>query len=107
MRMWMFSPAILCNKHLVAEHVELHMIVGALRKRKKLDGYVTSNAIEPKSIRKRHVAIVKEMKYRGYKHQSALPKFSIAYLPPHVKNAKVNRSKALRLYNTKKHSRDY
>jgi len=28
MRMWMLNPKALCRKHLMGEHVEIHMLVG-------------------------------------------------------------------------------
>ena len=30
MRMWMVNPGFMCNKHLLGEHVECHMLVGHL-----------------------------------------------------------------------------
>ena len=37
MRMWMIDPTMLCTKHLLGEHVELHMFVGTINKNKKLN----------------------------------------------------------------------
>lgn len=32
MRMWVVNPKILCRKHLLGEHVELHMATGHLQR---------------------------------------------------------------------------
>lgn len=32
MRMWMVPPELMCRQHLLGEHVELHMFVGAINK---------------------------------------------------------------------------
>ena len=72
MRMWMVDPAIMCRKHLLGEHVELHMMAGHLRLNRKVDGYVRNNCVQPKSIGARHKALAAEMIRRGYKHASPL-----------------------------------
>ena len=46
MRMWMIDPKMLCKKHLLGEHVELHMFVGTINKNKKLDGYKKNGLVE-------------------------------------------------------------
>ena len=79
MRMWMVNPRKMCRKHLLGEHVELHMLVGTLQRRKRVDGFVANGLIEPLAIRERHGALVKEMERRGYRRQSPLP-FHLAAL---------------------------
>lgn len=73
MRMWMVDPRILCRKHLLGEHVELHMFVGTLNAGKDLSGYLDGNLLEPAALATRHTALVEEMTRRGYHHKSALP----------------------------------
>lgn len=80
MRMWMVNPEWMCNKHLCGEHVELHMFVGTIRKRKHLFGYVKNNCLEFKSIKARHSALVKEMQKRNMVHCSPLGSFDGRYL---------------------------
>lgn len=76
MRMWMVAPEIMCRKHLLGEHVEIHMIVGALRKHKNLTGYFKPVVlIELESLQLRHNQLVKEMERRGYNHKSPLPDY--------------------------------
>jgi len=70
MRMWMVDPRIMCRRHLLGEHLETHMFVGAIKKGFSIDGYIRNNCCEPKSIQKRHNVLAKEMERRGYNHKS-------------------------------------
>ena len=72
MRMWMVDPQKMCRQHLLGEHVELHMFVGAINKGKRLAAFAENNFLDSRLIKKRHTALVKEMKRRGYNHQSPL-----------------------------------
>jgi hypothetical protein len=49
------------------------MFVGHMNKGGKIDGYINNNLLEPLSLHSRHEALVQEMKYRGYNHNSPLP----------------------------------
>lgn len=75
MRMWMVDPRLMCRKHLLGEHVELHMLVGCLLKKKTLTGYFQKGLLETHSIRGRHQALVREMTRRGMQHNSPLQAF--------------------------------
>jgi len=75
MRMWMVNPEFLCRRHLLGEHVECHMFVGTLNKKKSVRGYLKNKLLEIHNLRKRHDALVKEMEKRGMKHKSPLPDF--------------------------------
>ena len=75
MRMWMVEPDLLCRKHLMGEHVELHMLVGSLNKGKSVKGFVRDGLIEVHSARDRHEQLAVEMLRRGYNHKSPLPEF--------------------------------
>jgi len=77
LRIWDISPQNLCRNHLLGEHRELHAIWIIITEKKK--GY--SN--HPETIRwkgklgalyRRHAALVKEMKKRGFSHHSTLDK---------------------------------
>jgi len=72
MRMWMVDPKILCRKHLLGEHVELHMFVGTIQKGVSLAGYVSRGLVDTSKIALRHEALVEEMIARGYNHKSPL-----------------------------------
>jgi hypothetical protein len=99
--MWMVDPKIMCAKHLLGEHVELHMLMGTLRKGNKIDGYITNDLIEPKSIFARHAALVEEMKHRGYNHRSPLAEqnwedlYLIQDLPVHILSHSIDRDRSL------------
>jgi hypothetical protein len=71
MRMWMTSTSIMCRQHLIAEHLECSaMLLGILRRKYKVEGFIKSNAIEIASSKLRHDELVDEMLFRGYKHNS-------------------------------------
>ena len=73
MRMWLIPPRLLCLKHLLGEHVELHMLVATIEKRKcSLQGYVDNKLIDTSKIQERHEELVAEMLRRGYNHKSPL-----------------------------------
>ena len=72
MRMWMVPPKVLCRKHLLGEHVELHMLVGAINKEKRLNGFLEKQLIFPEWIISRHEEIAREIVIRGYNHDSPL-----------------------------------
>lgn len=79
MRMWLCDPKILCRKHLLGEHVEMHMFVGTLLKKKSIIGYLYNNLFEPAMLSTRHKQLVEEMKNRGMNHQSEIS-FDDAFL---------------------------
>lgn len=68
----MVDPSIMCRKHLLGEHVELHMLVAHLKLGRRIDGYVKNNCTEPNSIESRHRELEKELLKRGYNHNSPL-----------------------------------
>lgn len=71
----MVNTKKMCRKHLLGEHVELHMFVGSINKGINIQTYIDTNLCEPNSIRSRHEELVKEMISRGYNHKSELPDF--------------------------------
>lgn len=84
MRMWMLPPELLCDQHLLGEHVELHMLAGALRRGKSIQGHIDRGQLEPQNARKRHFDLSFEMSRRGMKHQSPLT------MPQNVPHGTVN-----------------
>lgn len=75
MRMWGISPECLCDKHLLGEHVEMHMFVGTINKGVSIQGYINNKLVNPRFIKLRHSKIAAEMERRGIKHQSPLPEY--------------------------------
>ena len=90
MRMWMVNPKQMCSRHLLGEHVEIHMLVGTLRRKRSIAGFIANGLLEVHSLRRRHEALVAEMLRRGMKHRSPLPKIRL------VRMGRVNRSENLR-----------
>jgi hypothetical protein len=64
----------MCRRHLLGEHVETHMMVGALLRGKNLEGFY-DGLIDTRLIRVRHDTVAAEMLRRGYRHDSPLPDF--------------------------------
>lgn len=93
MRMWLVLPALMCDKHLLGEHVEMHMFVGTIDKGKKLDGYIRDGLIDTAFIQERHDELAKEMKERGMRHESPLTRNPVP-LAGHATS--VNRLAAMR-----------
>lgn len=77
MRMWNVNPKILCTKHLLGEHVEMHMFSGCINKGISLKGYINKNLVEIHNIKSRHDELVQEMLERKMRHNSPLPNFKI------------------------------
>ena len=75
MRMWMVDPSLLCRKHLLGEHLECHMFVGAINKGISIKGYMDRGLCEPDKLEIRHNQLANEMAKRGYNHKSELPKY--------------------------------
>ena len=75
--MWGVNPKLLCQKHLLGEHVEMHMFVGTILAGKSLDGYIKKGLVIPKKINERHDELAQEMILRGMNHQSPLDQISI------------------------------
>lgn len=70
MRMWMVEPRLLCDQHLLGEHLEMHMFAGALRRGRRLDGYVLGGLVEVHNVVARHDELAAEMERRFIAHDS-------------------------------------
>jgi hypothetical protein len=75
MRIWDLPPEILCDRHLLGEHAELHAVWSILTQGK------TGYSRHPETLRWKgrlralyavHDEIVREMLSRGYRHSSPL-----------------------------------
>ncbi len=66
----------MCDKHLLGQHIELHMIVGCIKKNKSLRGYLEKGLISLHNISYWHGRIIWEMANRGMNHRSPLKKFN-------------------------------
>ncbi len=72
MRMWMLPPEGMCRKHLLGEHVELHMLLGSMRRGKSIEGFLSGGLVDPQLVFARHEELVAEMLRRGFKHASPI-----------------------------------
>lgn len=84
MRMWNVDPKLMCRKHLLGEHVEMHMFAGTLAKGISIKGYVDGGLVEVENIRRRHDQLAAEMKARGFKHASPLREDCPLFCEGHV-----------------------
>ena len=99
MRMWLCDPKIMCRKHLLGEHLEIHMFLGALKQGKKIDGYLRNNLFQPTYLLLRHEELKDEMINRGYNHNSHMRIHEcecIFGLPDEKRHWKIDKTKALR-----------
>jgi hypothetical protein len=99
MRMWMVDPCILCHRHLGGEYRELLMFAGALRKCKKITGYIRNNCLEPRSLVSRFRAIRNEKLRRGH-HPNFTPEdligVDISYLPVREQTYRIDADASLK-----------
>ncbi|MEM3671072.1 MAG: pyrimidine dimer DNA glycosylase/endonuclease V [Thermoprotei archaeon] len=77
MRIWDLDPSVLCDRHLLGEHRELHAIWSVIANNKK--GYAKHPETERwrgklAALYERHEALVKEFSARGFRHNSPLNK---------------------------------
>lgn len=99
MRMWLCDPGILCRRHLLGEHVEMHMFLGSIKKGIGMVGYIRNDLVEPALIINRHERLKNEMLIRGYCHNSPMEVdehfLLLDLLPSDILNHKIDREKAL------------
>jgi len=93
MRMWGVSPKGLCQKHLLGEHVEMHMFAGTIRKGYSIAGYLKNNLISPSEVVSRHDQLAQEMEGRGMNHKSPL-ELDISSLPAEQQNLLIDKEQS-------------
>jgi hypothetical protein len=97
MRMWMVDPKVLCNKHLLGEHGEIHKHRHNFVKQHSIAKRISPVIqIEPNSMQSRHDVLAKEMLNRGMNHQSPFEQPDISYLPVFQQQAVVDVRNSLR-----------
>jgi hypothetical protein len=72
MRMWNIDPKLMCNKHILGEHLEMHMFIGSINKGKSITGFIETGLVEVGNIKIRHDELVSEMESRGVKHRTRI-----------------------------------
>lgn len=91
MRMWMTDPKLLCRKHLLGEHGEIHKHRHNFVKKHRISGRIFPIVlIEPESMGSRHDELAVEMVRRGYNHQSPYEQPNLFHLVNSERFAKVN-----------------
>jgi len=69
----MVDPEWMCDRHLLGEHVECHMLAGAIGKGKSVRGYIDKGLVELNRLWMRHGELAAEMERRGMNHKSPFP----------------------------------
>ena len=91
MRMWMIEPELLCDKHLLGSHGEIHKHRHNFVKKHKMNGRISPIVqIEPAEMGNRHDILAREMIRRGMNHKSPYEQPDISYLPEDQQNCKVD-----------------
>ena len=87
----MIEPRLLCKKHLIGEHGELHKFRSSFEKGYKIDKRVCPVVqIEPLKMKERHDQLVEEMKIRGYNHKSSYEQPGLSKYNPDQLNVKAD-----------------
>lgn len=82
--MWMINPELMCQKHIVGEHGEIHKHRHNFVKKHSIKGRI--GQIEPKSMKERHDELALFLK----NHNSPYTKPDISYLSEDELNSKVD-----------------
>ena len=90
MRMWMVDPRLMCDQHLLGEHVETHMFVGTIQKGISVRGYLEGGFLEPQKLWERHDVLAREMERRGMRHKSPLTRCDVSDLGDHKVDASAS-----------------
>lgn len=97
MRMWMINPVLLCDKHLLGEHGEIHKFRHVFVKKWSISGRISPVVqIQPKSMAKRHKELAEEMTKRKFNHNSPYVQPDISYLPKNERTAEVDKAISVR-----------
>lgn len=80
MRMWMIDPKLLCNKHLIGEHGEIHKFKHSFEKEHNMSKRIELGQIEPSKMQYRHDVVAEEMLKRGMNHKSPYKMPDISYI---------------------------
>lgn len=90
MRMYMIDTRLMCKRHLLEEHANIHVLAGLLDNEKAIVRLAHSGAVELRSIVERHDVLAKEMLRRGLYHRSPLRDAPIDHLPPSVRASEAD-----------------
>jgi hypothetical protein len=89
--MWMIDPKLLCRKHLLGEHAEIHKHRHNFVKKHRISGRITPVVlIEPENMQSRHDEIAEEMLRRCYNHKSPYEQPDLSHLSDNERYARVD-----------------
>lgn len=89
--MWGINPKLLCDKHLIGEHGEIHKHRHNFVKKHSIAKRISPVVqIEPQNMETRHNQLVIEMLARGFNHNSPYELPDLSYLPINERNAKID-----------------
>lgn len=92
----MVDPVLLCRRHLLGEHNEIHKHRHVFDREWSIDGRVHPVVqIEPSSMKTRHDELAAEMERRGYNHRSPYAQPDLSHLPKWQQEAKVDKEESL------------
>lgn len=98
MRMWGVNPFLLCDKHLIGEHGEIHKFIPTFAAHKGVHKrFYPVVQIQFKGYKERHDLLVDEMLRRGFNHFSPLvnvPDFENIY--PEYYHLEVDQENSIR-----------
>jgi hypothetical protein len=87
----MIEPNLLCDKHLLGEHNELHKFHPSFVKKHSIKGRIFPVVqIEPSNMKIRHDALAEEMISRNFNHNSPYEMPDLSYLTHYELAAKVD-----------------
>ena len=92
MRMWSgISVQLLCRKHLLGQHSEIHKFKPTFEKKISIKGRIFPIVqIEPQSMKISHDELVEEMIRRDYNHNSPYELPDLSYLPDNQRYTKAD-----------------
>ncbi len=95
--MWGINPELLCNKHLIGEHGEIHKHRHNFVKQHSIAKRISPVVqIEPRNMEIRHNELAKEMIARGFNHNSPYELPDLSYLSNAELNANINKPNSIR-----------
>jgi len=72
MKMLGVNPIYLCDKHLLAEHAEIHVFARTIRQKISVKQYTDSGCLDTTKIKSRHDDLAKELERRKIPHRTPL-----------------------------------
>jgi hypothetical protein len=95
--MWMISPKLLCRRHLLGEHNEIHKFRSIFEKGTPISKRIELDQIEPESMERRHTELAAEMERRGYHHNSPYKQPSLEKYSKEEREHRVNQERSYEL----------